>query len=103
LGHFKGESSHHGFTLSGHDPLHDCSSDFKNCHCHHQLYFITAVRGVDLSIEHLDNAFASFDSAIAAVGEFSPNCSNQYFAYLLRLQTKAHDVPFYYRNNSLLF
>ena len=102
-GHCKGQSSHHGFTPSEHDPPYDCSPGSKSSPCHRLLNFNVAVKNVDLFAEPPEESLASFNLAFAAAGAFSLTCSIHHFAYLKKLQIKIPSVPLYLSNLSLLF
>jgi hypothetical protein len=67
------------------------------------LKFIPVAVEFDSSGNLEKESLTEINFATAGTTVFLIGHSNEHFAYLIKLQNKAPEVPLYYRNSSLLF
>jgi len=85
------------------DMHNDGSSCYKTSPCYNVLKFLPQTEKSDISSQFVKESPTTINFALSTTGVFLLGHSNQYFAYLVKLQNKAPDVPLFYRNSSLLF
>jgi hypothetical protein len=93
----KTSDSHNGQTHKEHDAHHENSSP-----CHPTFKFVLEENGDTLD-ESKKGKLTAINFITDALNVFYSSNSNQYFAYLVKIQTKAPDVPLFLSNLSLLF
>ncbi len=81
----------------------DCSSGSKTSPCHLKLKFVAVTEEFDSSGDLEEENLTEINFATAGTTVFLLGHSNQYFASLVKIQTKVPEVPLYFRNSSLLF
>lgn len=102
-GHCESQGLPFGSAHPEHDMHGDCSSGPVASPCHLKLKFVPVAVEFDSFGDSQEENPTEINFATAGTGIFLLVHSNQYFAYLVKLQTKAASVPLYFRNSSLLF